>query len=134
MGGNAEYPPQLFWNLLKLTTVHIFLQKEKCSEFSMCSFPLSLSSALEFVHDHQQVPAMKSLIANGFVFVVIVIQPFLITCNSNCIEKLNPILCNLEQTITVSTPRRQKKTSVTKPKLGPFLGRVKKKRVYSSCE
>ena len=37
----------------------------------MCSFP-SLSSALEFVCDHQQVPAMKSLIANGFVFVVIV--------------------------------------------------------------
>ena len=57
----------------------------------MCSFP-SLSSALEFVCDHQQVPAMKSLIANGFVFVVIVIQPFLITCNSNRIEKKSHIV------------------------------------------
>ena len=52
----------------------------------MCSFP-SLSSAIEFVCDHQQVPAVKYLIANGFVFVVIVIQPFLITCNSSRIEK-----------------------------------------------
>ena len=57
----------------------------------MCFFP-SLSSALEFVCDHQQVPAMKSLIANGFVFVVIVIQPFLITCNSNRIEKRSHIV------------------------------------------
>ena len=57
----------------------------------MCSFP-SLSSALEFVCDHQQVPAMKALIANVFVFVVIVIQPFLITCNSNCIEKKSHIV------------------------------------------
>ena len=71
VGGYAEHLPQLFQHLLKLTTVHNFLQKEKCSEFSMCSF-LSLSSAMEFVCDHQQVPAMKSLIANGFVFVVIV--------------------------------------------------------------
>ena len=36
----------------------------------ICSVP-SLSSALEFVCDHQQVPAMKSLIAKGFIFVVI---------------------------------------------------------------
>ena len=54
----------------------------------MCSFP-SLSSALEFVCHHQQVPAMKSPIANGFVFVVIVIQPFLIT---NRIEKKSHIV------------------------------------------
>ena len=32
----------------------------------------SLSSVLEFVCDYQQAPATKSLIANGFVFVVIV--------------------------------------------------------------
>ena len=57
----------------------------------MCSFP-SLSSALEFVCNHQQVLAMKSLIANGFVFVVIVIQPFPITCNSNRIEKKSHIV------------------------------------------
>ena len=60
----------------------------------MCSF-LNLSSALEFVCDHQQVPAMKSLTANGFVFIVIVIQPLLmdlITCNSNRIKKKSPIV------------------------------------------
>ena len=55
----------------------------------MCPF---LSSAFEFVCDHQQVPAIKSLIVNGFVFVVIVIQPFLITCNSNRMEKKSHIV------------------------------------------
>ena len=57
----------------------------------MCSFP-GMSSALEFVCDHQQVPAMKSLVANGIVFVVIVMPPFLITCNSNRIEKKSHIV------------------------------------------
>ena len=38
---------------------------------NICSVP-SLISAVEFVCDHQQLPSMKSLIANGFVFVVIV--------------------------------------------------------------
>ena len=35
---------------------------------------------------------MESLIPNGFVFVIIVIQPFLITCNSNRIEKRSHIV------------------------------------------
>ena len=78
----------------------------------MCSFP-SLSSALEFVYDHQQVPAVKSLIANGFVFVVIVIQHFLITCNSNRIEKKSHIL-QPRTAIIVSTPRRHKKKHLSR--------------------
>ena len=81
-----------YWSWLLCTS---FYRRRKSSEFSMCSFP-SLSSALEFVCDHQQVSAMKSLIANGFVFVVIVIQPCLITCNSNRIEKKILIWYNLE--------------------------------------
>ena len=89
----------------------------------MCSFP-SLSSALEFVCDHQQVPAMKSLIANGFVFVVIVIQPFLITCNSNRIEKEYHIVQPRTDHNSFHTSTTKRKTSVTRPKLGPILGRV----------
>ena len=91
----ADYRAYLSIEGEMLGVQHVFLSK---SEFSSRVCLRSSTS-----------PCNEISIANGFVFVVIVIQPFLITCNSNRIEKKSHIMQPRTDHYSFHTSTTQKK-------------------------
>ena len=109
----ADYCAHLSIEGEMLGVQHVFLSK---SEFSSRVYLQSSTSPCNEISDCQRL----------------CIRCYRDALATQIVSTKNLILCNLEQTIIVSTPRRQKtkqnkkKTGVTKPKLGPILGRVTK--------